>query len=288
MNLMEIDTFWGESLAGAPVFAPDDCWALRRGKIHVAVAESQGPHCRHLSAVPTHNYLCLPLLAGGELFGLVHVQALKDLNPEAIESLRQLGVTVADHISLALANLSLRDRLRYQALHDTLTGLFNRRYLEETLERELRRVQRRAVPLGVIMLDLDHFKRFNDTYGHAGGDDLLRVLGKYLQTQVRQEDIACRYGGEEFVLILPEAPREAVLQRAEEIRQMVPRLQVFQEGKLLESTTVSLGVAMFPEHGATGQEVIQAADDAMYQAKAAGRNRVVAAAERCKASSNPS
>jgi diguanylate cyclase (GGDEF)-like protein/PAS domain S-box-containing protein len=286
-NLLEAEALWGAPLAGEPVFAPDDCWALRRGKLHIAVAGNQGPHCRHLPAAFAHDYLCLPLLAGGELFGLVHVQGLGDLTPERSESLPRLAVTVADHITLSLSNLKLRDTLRHQAIHDPLTGLFNRRYLEETLEREWRRVQRKAAPLGVIMLDLDHFKRFNDTYGHAAGDDLLRTLGLLLQTQVRQEDVACRYGGEEFVLILPEAPLEVVLERAEEIRQMAPRLQVFQEGKLLESTTVSLGVAMFPEHGATGDEVIQAADNAMYQAKAAGRNRIVVAATRDTASSNP-
>jgi len=276
-NLVEAQALWGDSLAGEPVFAPDDCWAWRRGKVHLRVAGNRGAHCRHLPAAPAHDYLCLPLQAGEEFFGLVHVQGLPDLTPERIQSLRRLAMTVADHISLSLSNLKLRDTLRHQAIHDSLTGLFNRRYLEETLERELHRVQRKEAPLGVIMLDLDHFKRFNDTYGHAAGDNLLRTLGQLLQTQVRQEDVACRYGGEEFVLILPEAPLEVVLTRAEEIRQMVPRLQVFQEGKLLESTTVSLGVAMFPEHGATGQDVLRAADDAMYRAKAQGRNRVVVA-----------
>jgi len=286
-NLVETEVLWGDSLAGEPVFAPDDCWALQRGKLHIGVAGNQGPHCRHLAAAPAHGYLCLPLQAGEELFGLVHVQGLGDLTPERSESLRGLAMTVADHISLSLSNLKLRDTLRHQALHDPLTGLFNRRYLEETLERELRRVQRKEAPLGIIMLDLDHFKRFNDTYGHPAGDNLLRSLGQLLQTQVRQEDVACRYGGEEFVLILPEASLEVVLKRAEEIRRMVPRLQVFQEGELLECTTVSLGVAIFPEHGLTGEDVLRAADDAMYQAKAAGRNRVVAA-ESVTAASHPS
>jgi diguanylate cyclase (GGDEF)-like protein len=127
------------------------------------------------------------------------------------------------------------------------------------------------------MMDLDHFKHVNDSLGHEAGDQLLAVVGKFLQTQVRQEDMACRYGGEEFVLILPETPRESVLKRAEEIRQSVPRLQVFHQGQLLESINISLGVAIFPEHGTTEDDILRAADQAMYQAKAEGRNRVVVA-----------
>jgi len=276
-NLMEATILWGEPLAGEQVFISDACWALRRGQLHLALDTGRGPQCHHLPDAQVSSYMCLPLLAQGENLGMVHLQDLRDLTEDQTEWLRRLAVTAADHVSLALSNLRLRDNLRRQAIHDPLTGLFNRRYLEETLEREMRRVQRKASPLGIIMLDLDHFKRFNDTYGHSSGDDLLRALGKLLQTQVRQEDVACRYGGEEFVLIMPEAPLEVVLDRAEEIRQQVPRLQVFQGSRLLESITVSLGVAMLPEHGATGQEVLRAADDAMYQAKAAGRNRLVVA-----------
>jgi diguanylate cyclase (GGDEF)-like protein len=186
-------------------------------------------------------------------------------------------VTVGDHISLALANIRLRETLHHQVVHDVLTGLFNRRYLEETLEREIFRGRRKGASLGLIMLDLDHFKRFNDTYGHEAGDNLLRTLGKFLGKRVRREDVACRYGGEEFVLILAEASQEIVYQRAEEIRREFPKVPVWYRGQVLESVTVSLGVAMFPEHGATGRDVLRAADDAMYRAKAQGRNRVLVA-----------
>jgi diguanylate cyclase (GGDEF)-like protein len=126
-------------------------------------------------------------------------------------------------------------------------------------------------------MDLDQFKRFNDAFGYEAGDNLLRTMGKYLHVQVRQEDVACRYGGEEFVLVMPEAPLNVVLARAEEIRHGVPQLQVFHQGQVLESTTVSLGVAMFPEHGVNGENLIQAADNAKRRAKLAGRNCVVAA-----------
>ena len=189
--------------------------------------------------------------------------------------MQTLAVTVGDHISLALANIRLREALRHQVVHDVLTGLFNRRYLEETLEREIYRGQRKGASLGLIMLDLDNFKHFNDTYGHEAGDNLLHTLGKFLAEQVRREDVACRYGGEEFVLILPEASSEIVQQRAKDIRREFPKIPVVHSGQVLQSVTLSLGVAMFPEHGATGREVLRAADEAMYRAKAHGRNRVV-------------
>ena len=228
-------------------------------------------------------YLCLPLLAQGETVGLLHIQDLNDFTPELAEPLQTLAVTVGDHISLALANIRLRETLRHQVVHDVLTGLFNRRYLEETLEREIYRGRRKGASLGLIMLDLDYFKHFNDTFGHEAGDNLLRTLGNFLGERVRREDVACRYGGEEFVLILAEASQEIVCQRAEEIRREFPKVPVVYRGQVLESVTVSVGVAMFPEHGATGRDVLRAADDAMYRAKAQGRNRVLVAEGRVHA-----
>jgi len=234
------------------------------------------------------NYLCLPLLAQGETLGMLHVQDLGDLTREQAKPLKTLAVTVVDHISLALANIRLRETLRHQVIHDALTGLFNRRYLEETLEREISRSRRKSAPLGLIMLDLDYFKHFNDTYGHEAGDNLLRTLGNFLAERVRREDVACRYGGEEFVLILAEASQEIVRQRAEDIRREFPKLPVVHRSQMLESVTVYLGVAMFPDHGATGRDVLRAADDAMYRAKAQGRNRVVLADDQRKISSGQS
>jgi diguanylate cyclase (GGDEF)-like protein len=217
------------------------------------------------------------LLAQGENLGMLHVHDLGDLTREQAESLKTLAVIVGDHISLALANIRLRETLRHQVVHDSLTGLFNRRYLEETLEREICRGRRKGASLGLIMLDLDNFKHFNDTFGHEAGDNLLRTLGKFLGERVRREDVACRYGGEEFVLILAEVSQEIVCQRAEEIRREFPKVPVLHRGQVLESVTASVGVAMFPEHGVTGRDVLRAADDAMYRAKAQGRNRVLVA-----------
>ena len=180
-NLMEVVSTWGDSLAGESVFSPNDCWALRRGRISVGGDIRREMCCRHMPPQYPDKYLCLPLLAQGETIGLLHIQDLKGFTPELVEPLQTLSVTVGDHISLALANIRLRETLHHQAVHDVLTGLFNRRYLEETLDREIFRGRRKGSSLGLIILDLDHFKHFNDTYGHEAGDNLLRTLGNFLE-----------------------------------------------------------------------------------------------------------
>ncbi len=193
------------------------------------------------------------------------------------ESKVRLASTVAEHVALTLANLRLREELRLQAIHDPLTNLYNRRYMEETLERELYRAKRENSPLGVIMLDIDHFKDFNDSYGHEAGDLFLREVGHFLEMHIRKEDIACRYGGEEFTLILPENTLDKARQRAEELRQGVQSLVVKYEGEPLRLITLSMGVAAYPEHGMTVEGLLRAADKALYQAKGEGRDRVVVA-----------
>jgi diguanylate cyclase (GGDEF)-like protein len=184
---------------------------------------------------------------------------------------------MAEHIAMALSNLKLHETLRSQSIRDPLTGLFNRRFMEESLALELRRAIRNHRPLGVIMLDLDRFKHFNDTHGHDAGDTLLRELGTLLQTTIRGEDIACRYGGEEFTLILPEGGADVIHQRAEAVREAVKRLDVLHRGQQLGRITASLGIAVFPDHGRTGEALLQAADAALYQSKDGGGDRVTSA-----------
>jgi diguanylate cyclase (GGDEF)-like protein len=191
-----------------------------------------------------------------------------------LEAKQRLAVAIAENLSLALANLKLRESLQNQAIHDPLTGLYNRRYLEETMDRELHRARRQETQLGVVMIDLDHFKDFNDTFGHAAGDALLSALANVITTGIRADDIACRYGGEEFLLIMPGASLETTRERADNLSQAVRNLQVKYQDQLLQSTTISLGVAIFPDHGLTAEEVIAAADAALYRAKQAGRDRV--------------
>jgi diguanylate cyclase (GGDEF)-like protein len=172
---------------------------------------------------------------------------------------------------LTQSNLRLHDK----AMRDALTGLYNRGYLEESLDREASRARRRNQPLGVMMIDIDHFKRCNDTFGHAAGDAVLRTLGQYLLSLARGEDIPCRYGGEEFVLVMTHASPATVQERAERLRLGVQELNIECDGRNVGPITLSVGIAMFPDHGESGQAVLLAADAALYRAKQAGRNRVV-------------
>ncbi len=172
---------------------------------------------------------------------------------------------------LTRANLRLQD----QAMHDGLTGLYNRRYLEESLSREESRARRSSQSFGVMMIDIDNFKRFNDTLGHAAGDVVLRALGQYMLSVARGEDIVSRYGGEEFVLVMAQAPQGTVWERAEKLRRGVQELEIEYEGQRVGPITISVGIGIFPEHGESGQAVLRVADTALYAAKQSGRNRVV-------------
>ncbi|PYU32091.1 MAG: diguanylate cyclase [Acidobacteria bacterium] len=277
-NLVEAVAIWGQPLVGERVFAPEDCWALRRGQVHAVEDPASGLVCRHLGVFRGVSYLCVPMMGQGEALGVLHVQSgsgAVERENHLTDAQQRLAVNTAGHIALALANLRLRETLRMQSIRDPLTGLFNRRYMEESLARELRRAARNQRRLGAIMLDLDKFKVFNDTYGHAAGDALLRKLGGFLRSRTRGEDIACRYGGEEFVVILPEASIEVTQQRAEQLREEFKFLTVQHRGQTLGALTLSVGVAVFPEHGTTVEDILHAVDTALYRAKAEGRDRVV-------------
>ncbi len=274
-NLYEMTATWGEAAALELAFGQDECWSLRRTRAYLVADPGTTMNCRHVSTELPGSYLCVPMMAQGEVMGILHLRQAAPEDPDQMKAIGQFATTVAEAMALALANLKLRETLRNQAIRDGLTGLFNRRYLEETLDRELSRGRRSGAPMGVIMLDLDHFKEYNDTFGHNAGDELLCALGQLIQDEVRKEDIACRYGGEEFLLIMPGAPMEIALERANELNLSVKQLHT--QNTSLKRITISAGVAIFPEHGATGKEVIRAADAALYRAKAEGRDRVVAA-----------
>jgi len=262
------------------VFLPEACWALRLGRIY----EDQDPmtclSCRETASPNPGKCLCVPMIAQGEVLGVLRLRqgsAEGDSlgGPGSLKG--QLAVTLAEHVAIALTNLKLRETLRNQSIRDPLTGLFNRRYMEETLTREIQRAQRSRDPVGVVMLDLDHFKRFNDTHGHDAGDHVLRELGAFLNSQVRGGDIACRFGGEEFMLILPNMQPENLRQRVDAMRLGIRQLAVRHLGQSLGTLTMSAGAAVFPEHGSTGEALLRAADQALYRAKAEGRDRVVLA-----------
>lgn len=282
-NIVEAVSVWGDSFESERVFAPDDCWALRRGKAHHVSHIDSGLLCDHLGHPPDGGYLCVPMMAHGETLGVLHVrtESMRLLEGPVFERLteskRSLAVAMAEHIALALANLRLRETLHRQAIRDPLTSLYNRRHMEESLEREVHRAIRRGAPLSVVMLDLDHFKQFNDTFGHSAGDALLQELGTYFQENIRGEDLACRFGGEEFVLILPDATAEDAAARMEHLLSGMHKIRVEYRGQPLATTTFSAGVACLPHHGSRGDALLQSADCALYRAKVLGRKQVVIA-----------
>lgn len=280
-NLVEVMAVWGGFAAQEPVFSPENCWALRSGRVHRVDDPAKSPICGHVRPGIRNGYLCVPMVAQGEAIGVLHLEMGPpgpDGRPVMTDAKNRLALSVADHLGLALASLRLRETLHIQSIRDPLTGLYNRRYMEESLERELRRADRKQRPLAALMLDLDHFKRFNDTLGHAAGDATLRSIGNFLQSRMRKDDIVCRYGGEEFTIIMPESSLEIAIQRAERLRDDCKRLEITLNGQFLGNVTFSVGIACFPEHGTSAEQLLHVADLALYRAKAAGRDCVMAGA----------
>jgi len=283
-NLVEVQAAWGDSVITEKAFPPDQCWALRRGKVHRGQGSAKPMRCAHVSESLAGGYTCIPLAAQGETLGVLCLQnPSQSQNPllgsleHQTEALILRAIAVAERISLVLANLSVREVLRNQSIRDSLTGLFNRRFMEESLEREVRRAARNQEGLALLMLDLDHFKHFNDTFGHQAGDVLLRGFGDFLSQGTRGHDVVCRYGGEEFLIFLSGTSVDAACERADLLREDLKQLTVRHAGQVLGSVTASFGVSAYPDHGATVEALVRAADKALYRAKQEGRDRVVVA-----------
>jgi diguanylate cyclase (GGDEF)-like protein len=226
------------------------------------------------------------MVGQGETLGILHLEYASLANPQtsaATEGLREsqqrLATTVAGQIALSLASLRLRETLRDQSIRDPLTGLFNRRFMEESLDRELQRAVRKNQPLSILFVDLDHFKRFNDTFGHDAGDLVLRSVADLFRKFFRSDDVVCRYGGEEFGIILPESSVENGALRANALRTETKKLQLQYKNHSLGTVTLSIGVAAFPPHGSTSETLLKVADQCLYQSKAAGRDLVTVAAQ---------
>src|SRR5436190_3172336 len=266
---------WG-ALASAPgSFNLDDCWALRRGTTFPLSRASEGLVCSHAACRETTGraYMCQPLVAQNNLLGLMYRETEGSPFTAGAD---QLATMLVEQVSLAIANLELREQLRNQAIRDQLTGLYNRRFLEDALARETGRAARGREPVAVAIVDVDHFKRINDTYGHEAGDAVLRDLGAALLKSVGKTDIVGRFGGEEFLLLLPGATLEIAQARALDVLHAVRAMKVaIPGGATLENITASIGLAVMPVHVARGDALVAAADAALYQAKGQGRNRVV-------------
>lgn len=265
---------WGEPPAEVKTeFEPDSCWSLRQGRMHYSKHDGSVPVCEHLKGLNASAVsVCLPMQAQGETSGQIVIGSKNnsEFTPHQLTVMRAVG----EQISLALANLNLQKILKEQSIKDPLTKLFNRRYLEETLERETIRANRNKQPLCVLMMDIDHFKKVNDTYGHDAGDAVLVAFAGMLSHKLRKDDIVCRLGGEEFIAIMPAASLDHAKIRAEEINESTRKMKVVFKGKVIP-VTVSIGIAQFPEHGDSKEELMANADSALYSAKQTGRNKFV-------------
>ena len=272
---------WGDfpTSSDSNVFSPDACWGLRRGRAHVVDDINIGPICPHLNNTLSAPYVCLPLMAKGDILGLLHLKNAfnpGDLehNPEKAD-LRQWALTLSEYLSLSIANVKLSESLSMQSILDPQSGLYNRRFMEESLQREMLRAARKQTHIGIIMGDLDHFKKFNDVYGHAAGDKIIVQIGKLFKERFRGSDIACRYGGEEFLIILPETSLEDTFKRADTLREDIKKMEMVFQGQILGAITMSMGIASYPEKGTRMEELLRVADTALYKAKQEGRDRVV-------------
>jgi diguanylate cyclase (GGDEF)-like protein/PAS domain S-box-containing protein len=277
-DLLEHVASWGEERAPDPTLVPDECWALRLGSPHF-VARGGSIRCRHAHPAD-ESYVCMPVQGQGQILGLLHVALEVDarsVRPARAAEQRLRAMT--DRIGPALANLKLRDALREMALRDGLTGLYNRGYLEDALSRELHRAERSKKPLAVIMIDIDHFKSFNDKFGHDAGDFVLSAVARTVAKNIRPSDLACRYGGEELALVLAEAPLECAIERAEQLRLAIQQTSLSHLGQAMPAPTASFGIAIYPTNGATPVDLLKAADQALYRAKKGGRDRVCVVAD---------
>lgn len=266
-NLLVRLAIWGDIGDTLETFAPDQCWGLRRGQSHFIDVPGTDVVCAHVNDAAA-TYHCEPLLAGGEVIGVLYLGGV--IEPES----RFRLTVLTENIASALLNHSLQRGLREQTIRDPLTGLFNRRYMEETLELQIARASRSGTPLSLIMCDVDHFKRFNDQFGHDAGDAVLRSVAAEMRSHFRDGDVVCRYGGEEFTIIAPDAEPRTLAERAERLRESICTMSARHGVQSLGPVSLSFGIAGWSKTMRDGATLVQVADAALYRAKHAGRNQV--------------
>ena len=263
---------WPEGPApiAAATYSTEDCCAVRGGRLHVHLDSPRGLACRHFHGPVPSSYICFPLSALGETLGILHVHAESAglFTASRLALIQQIG----EYAALRLANLKLKEKLQDQSIRDPLTGLYNRRFLETTLEQQLRNFNegQDGIGIGIVMADIDGFKLFNDTFGHEAGDHVLREIGALLRRCVRTEDIVCRYGGEEFLAVIPESSPESVMERAELMRIAISKLELDHAGRPLGKITASFGISFAQNNELSSDTLLRRADEALYVAKRSG------------------
>ncbi|MFA0403539.1 diguanylate cyclase [Vibrio sp. 10N.222.52.C12] len=265
---------WGETWPGSVSFAPEECWSLRKGRAHLSNNDFHSLTCGHMHEMDNNQTLCIPLTAHGNTIGIMHLYfGQGDIKIDPI--IEQLAFSVSEHLGLALANLSLQEKLRSQALSDPLTGLFNRRFFEQKLEEHSMNSPTSEQPLSLLMLDLDHFKRFNDNFGHDAGDFVLKEISALLKQSVSEDEIACRLGGEELAVLLPHYSMQEATEFGQTLCDTVRSMHLEHKGLSLGQLGVSIGVATYPKPASDTESLVKMADNALYMAKDMGRSRVV-------------
>ncbi|MEH2406589.1 diguanylate cyclase domain-containing protein [Nostoc sp.] len=269
-NYVQMNSNWGRKVNSKEVFSLSDCWALRRGKLNLSSSCHPGLICNHLIPPVNGIHLCVPLFAKGEVIGILYICALEEISPES----QQIAEILARYLAFALNNLSIKQRLTYDNLRDRMTQLFNQSYMQTITEQRLAEAERSRQPLSVIFLDIDDFKFYNSQYGHLTANIVLQELAKLLLKSIRSFDIACRWGGEEFVIVMPNMTLETLKKRVEQLRVDVEQMQLKDGDQILKSITASFGIAV-SEPGITVKDFLNRANQAMLEAKRTGKNRVM-------------
>ncbi|MBD2529197.1 diguanylate cyclase [Nostoc flagelliforme FACHB-838] len=268
-NYVQMNSSWGEERTTKEIFSQSECWALRRDKLNLFSPRNSGLVCNHLIHPVSGTHLCIPLFGEGEIVGILHIYALEEISPEE----QQIAEIIARTLGFTLNNISIKQRLTYESLRDGMTQLFNQNYMETITEQRLAEADRSGQPVSIIFLDIDNFKSYNSRYGHVTANIVLKGLAKLLLTSIRSFDIACRWGGEEFVILMPNMTLENLRKRVEEIRLDVEKMQLKDGDQILEGITASFGIAV-SEPGITVKDLLNRANQAMLEAKQTGKNRV--------------
>jgi diguanylate cyclase (GGDEF)-like protein len=276
-SFLELASQWGNVEGPVATVPPDECWAIRLGRTHMAGKNLAELACDHIKTAHENvTYFCVPLTAQNNVYGLLYLEFAGNETVTLSENEKTLVKALSELTALALANVRLRENLSYQSIRDPLTGLYNRRYLDEYLLKQVSQSERNKNPLAVLMIDIDHFKKINDNFGHDAGDFVLKELSRVLQGDIRTGDLVARYGGEEFIIVFYNTSLGVAKKRAEVIRQAVAAMQLKYAAENIGKITISIGVAIYPDDTKTVADLISCADKALYTAKNSGRDKIIA------------
>ena len=282
-HVLQQSAVWGE-FSGDSSWAAESCYAWQSGKPHVSPGTKNRLLCKHDQNHGSDEmmYLCAPLIAQGERVGVLYLRRkVNDFSEgeqyDSVEFWKSMAMMITERLGFVILNMKLRNELANQSMRDPLTGMYNRRYLEESVQREIPRSIRYKRSFGLIMIDIDNLEAVSETMGYAAGNAVLQAFGKFLLSQIRSSDVGCRLGGNEFIMLLPEASLEDTANRAELFRMGGKNIRVLFGGHHLKTMTLSIGVAAFPQHGESVEELVEAVGKALAQARAKGRDQVVVA-----------